>query len=182
ICLAVCAAIRACHDEGVIHRDLKPGNIMLIQRDFGSGWDVKVVDFGISKTAGASDLTQEGKIVGTPHFLAPEQITADVLPASDQYAIGVLLYYCLTKHHPYEGLEALKLIRSIEKGVFPPPRSHRADIPEKLEETILKAMRVDPAQRYASVFEFGRELLEFASPLGRQFWQRYYATPPVMRP
>jgi serine/threonine protein kinase len=182
IVLATCAAIRACHDEGVIHRDLKPGNIMIIKRDFGAGWDVKVVDFGISKTAGASDLTQEGKIVGTPHFLAPEQITADVLPASDQYAIGVLLYYCLTKHHPYEGFETLKLIRAIERGAFPPPRSHRPEIPEKLEQIILTAMRVDPAQRHASVFEFGRELLEFASPLGRQFWQRYYATPPILKP
>jgi serine/threonine protein kinase len=182
ISLAICAAIRACHDEEVIHRDLKPGNIMIIKRDFGTGWDVKVVDFGISKTAGTSDLTQDGKIVGTPNFLAPEQITAAVSPASDQYAIGVLLYYCLTKHHPYEGFEALKLIRAIEKGVFPPPREHRPEIPEQLESVILKALRVDPAQRYASVFEFGRQLLEFASPIGRQFWQRYYETPPIVKP
>src|SRR5262249_42073234 len=127
VILAVCAAIRACHDAQVIHRDLKPGNIMIVKRDFGAGWDVKVVDFGISKAAGAPDLTEEGKIVGTPHFLAPEQITGDVIPASDQYAIGVLLYRCLTNRNPYEEFRGLKLVRAIEKGEFPLPRQHRPE-------------------------------------------------------
>ena len=182
VILAVCAAIRACHDAQVIHRDLKPGNIMIIKRDFGAGWDVKVVDFGISKSVDAPDLTEDGKIVGTPHFLAPEQITGDVSPASDQYAIGILLYRCLTKRYPYDELRGLKLVRAIEKGEFPPPRQHRPEIPEELEQLILKAMRVDPAERHASVFELGKQLRKFSSQLGRQFWERFYETPHAPRP
>jgi serine/threonine protein kinase len=181
IMLVVCAAIRSCHDAQVIHRDLKPGNIMIVKRDVGAGWDVKVVDFGISKSAGASDLTQEGKIIGTPHFLAPEQITGQVSVASDQYALGLLLYLCLTGRHPYGELEGLPLVRAIEKGVFPPPREYRPGIPEILERVILKAMHLNPAERYQSVFELGQQLRDFASPLGQQLWKRYYETPPVAR-
>jgi serine/threonine protein kinase len=182
VILAVCAAIRACHEAQVIHRDLKPGNIMLVKRDFGAGWDVKVVDFGISKPVDAPDLTEEGKIVGTPHFLAPEQITGEVSPASDQYAIGVLLYRCLTNRYPYDELRGLKLVRAIEKGEFPPPRQHRPEIPEELEQLILKAMRVDPKERHQSVFELGKQLRKFSSQLGRQFWERFYETPHGPRP
>jgi serine/threonine protein kinase len=181
IMLVVCAAIRSCHDAQVIHRDLKPGNIMIVKRDVGAGWDVKVVDFGISKSAGASDLTQEGKIIGTPHFLAPEQIAGQVSVASDQYALGLLLYLCLTGRHPYGELEGLPLVRAIEKGKFPPPREYRPGIPEELERVILKAMHVKPAERYPSVFELGQQLRDFASPLGQQLWKRYYETPPVVR-
>ena len=182
IMVAVCAAIRACHDADVIHRDLKPGNIMIVKRDVGAGWDVKVVDFGISKTAGISDITQTGKIIGTPHFLSPEQIGGEVGPASDQYAIGVLLYVCLTRRHPFAELEGLPLVRAIERGVFKAPREHNPAIPEGLERIVLNAMHLAPAKRYGSVFHLGRELWDYASPLGRQFWKRYYETPPVERP
>ncbi len=182
IMVAVCAAIRACHDSDVIHRDLKPGNIMIVKRDVGAGWDVKVVDFGISKTAGISEITETGKIVGTPHFLSPEQIGGEVGPASDQYAIGVLLYVCLTRRHPFAEFEGLPLVRAIEKGVFKSPREHNPAIPEELERIVLKAMHLEPAKRYGSVFHLGRELWNYASPLGRQFWKRYYETPPVERP
>jgi serine/threonine protein kinase len=105
IMLAVCAAIRACHASQVIHRDLKPSNIMIVRTDAGAGWDVKVVDFGIAKTIGAFDVTQAGRVMGTPHFLAPEQLAGKVVPASDQYAIGLLLYVCLTRQHPFTALD-----------------------------------------------------------------------------
>jgi serine/threonine protein kinase len=183
IAVAVCAAITACHQKKIIHRDLKPGNIMIVKSETGVGWEVKVVDFGISKSLGASsDLTQEGKIVGTPQYLAPEQLVDKVLPESDQYAIGLLLYYFLTRRHPYQHLEGLKLLKAIEKGEIPPLRQFRPDLPEKLEEIVMKAVKLNPTDRHASVFAFGHEVLQFASASGRHFWQRYYDTPPMPRP
>jgi serine/threonine protein kinase len=181
IMLAVCAAMRACHASQVIHRDLKPSNIMLVKTEVGAGWDVRVVDFGVSKIADASSLTQEGKIVGTPQFLSPEQIAGKAGPESDQYAIGVVLYECLTRRRPYDGLDGPSLARAIEAGLFKAPREHVPAIPEELERIVLKAMQVRPAERYPSVFELGKQLWHFASPMGRQVWQRYYETPPVTR-
>ena len=181
VLLVVIAAIHACHEKGIIHRDLKPGNIMVIDADSGPGWDVKVVDFSISKLA--SELTRDGQIIGTPNYLSPEQINGKALPASDQYALGLLLYVCLTNRHPFEGLDGLPLIRAIERGELRKPRAYRADIPEELEQIIAKAMHLDPAQRYTTVHEFGRILWPFGSQLGKGVWKKYYIeTPPVARP
>ena len=131
IMLGVCAAVSACHRVGIIHRDLKPANIFLSDTD--TGWEVKVLDFGVSKAGLAFDMTQEGQIVGTPQFLSPEQIEGHVVPASDQYAVGVLLYVCLTNRLPYEEHESLPLLRAIGVGRFAAPRTHRPDLPEGLE-------------------------------------------------
>ena len=181
VLLVVIAAIHACHQKGIVHRDLKPGNIMIIEADHGPGWDVKVVDFSISKAA--AELTRDGQILGTPSYLSPEQVNGRVSPASDQYALGVLLYVCLTKRHPFEGRHDLPLIRAIERGDFPSPRSHRPDIPEELENIILTAMHVDPERRYPSVYDFGRQLWPFGSQLGRGVWKKYYfETPRLARP
>lgn len=182
IMLGLCAGVTAVHGRKVIHRDIKPGNIMIVRSDVAPGWEVKIVDFGVSKSASmAADLTQDGKIVGTPLYLAPEQLSGDALPASDQYAIAMVLYHCLTRHHPYEGLEGLKLLKAIEKGDIRPIRQLREDVPAKLEEVIMRGLKVGPADRHASVFEFGRQLLEFASPVARQLYHFYYETPPPER-
>jgi serine/threonine protein kinase len=171
--LSVCAAIRACHDAGIIHRDLKPSNIFLCDSD--SGWDVKVLDFGISKAPLLdSDLTKDGQIVGTPQFLAPEQIAGRTLPQTDQYALGVVLYECLTKSLPYHSHAIVGLLRAIDEGDFTPPCALRGDLPKRLEEIIVRAMRPVPEQRFASVHAMGRELWEFASPVTRDRWRSYY--------
>src|SRR3954471_97675 len=88
IMLSVCAALRACHHVGIIHRDLKPANIFLCDTD--TGWEVKVLDFGISKAPAAdeltrNELTKDGQIIGTPQYLSPEQIEGKVTRQSDQY-------------------------------------------------------------------------------------------------
>ena len=170
--LGVCAAVRACHDADIIHRDLKPSNIFLCDDD-GSRV-VKVLDFGVSTAPFASDLTREGQIVGTPQYLAPEQIEAKAVPQTDQYAIGVVLYVCLTKSHPYQGLASFSLLRAIVLGKFPPPSTLRPELPEKLEAIILRAMRTIPEQRFESIQALGRELLAFASPEARAQWRSYY--------
>ena len=178
--LGVCAALRACHHVGIVHRDLKPGNIFLVDTD--TGVEVKVLDFGVSKGPSGAVLTQEGQIVGTPQYLSPEQVEGTAGPESDQYALGVLMYVCLTKRLPFQDLRDLSLLRAIESGRFERPRVYRPDLPEGLEATILRAMRVSPADRFESVHALGQALWEFASPRGKDQWKNYYFhTPPVSR-
>jgi serine/threonine protein kinase len=179
--LGVCAALRACHQLGIVHRDLKPSNIFLADTD--TGHEIKVLDFGVSKAPMAADLTQEGQILGTPQYLSPEQVNGKVGPESDQYALGVLLYVCLTKRLPFEEHQNLSLLRAIEVGRFRGPRAHRSDIPEALEAIILRAMHADPAKRFESVHVLGQKLWDFASSRGQIEWKNYYFhSPPVAMP
>ena len=172
VMLSVCAAIRACHDAGIIHRDLKPSNVFLCDGDDEP--DVKILDFGVSKPPIASDLTREGQIVGTPQYLAPEQVDGKAVPQTDQYAIGVMLYACLTKSLPYQNHASFGLLRAIVLGKFPTPRGLRPELPETLEEIILRAMRTAPEARFESVHALGRELLPFGSAHAREKWRPYY--------
>ncbi len=172
IMLGVCAALRACHRVGIIHRDLKPGNIFLAETD--TGLEVKVLDFGVSKAPADDDLTREGQILGTPQYLAPEQIDGKVGPASDQYALGVLLYVCLTLRLPYEDHENRALLRAIETGKFEAPRKHRPELPAELEAILLRAMHVTPSERFESVYALGQRLWDLASRRAQEEWRGYY--------
>jgi len=172
IMLAVCAALRACHRAGIIHRDLKPGNIFLAETE--TGREVKVLDFGVSKAPTADDLTREGQILGTPQYLAPEQVDGKVGPASDQYALGVVLYVCLTLRLPYEDHQNRQLLRAIETGTFESPRTFRSDLPEALEAIVLRAMHVSPSERFESVYALGQRLWDLASPRSQEEWRSYY--------
>ena len=172
IMLAVCAALRACHRAGIIHRDLKPGNIFLAETE--TGREVKVLDFGVSKAPTADDLTREGQILGTPQYLAPEQIDGKVGPASDQYALGVVLYVCLTLRLPYEDHQNRQLLRAIETGTFESPRKLRSDLPEALEAIVLRAMHISPSERFESVYALGQRLWDLASPRSQEEWRGYY--------
>ena len=171
VMLSVCAAIRACHQAGIIHRDLKPSNVFLCERD--GEREVKILDFGVSKAPIASDLTREGQILGTPQYLAPEQVDGTAVPQTDQYAIGVMLYVCLTKLLPYQDLASLRLLRAIVVGRFTPPRALRAELPEKLEAIILRAMRTVPEERFESVQCAGTGAVGFASAEAREQWRSY---------
>jgi serine/threonine-protein kinase len=177
VMLCVCAALRACHQQGVVHRDLKPSNIFLADTDTGP--EIKVLDFGVSKAPVAGDLTQEGQILGTPQYLSPEQVNGKVSPSSDQYALGVLLYVCLTKKLPFEEHQNLSLLRAIEVGRFPGPRAHRPEIPAELEAIILRAMHADPTRRFESVHALGQALWKFASQRGQVEWKNYYFQTPT---
>jgi serine/threonine-protein kinase len=172
IMLGVCAALRACHRVGIIHRDLKPGNVFLAETDTGP--EVKVLDFGVSKAPTADDLTREGQILGTPQYLAPEQIDGKVGPASDQYALGVLLYVCLTLRLPYEDHENRALLRAIETGNFEAPRKLRPELSPELEAILLRAMHVSPSDRFESVYALGQRLWDLASPRAQEEWRGYY--------
>jgi serine/threonine-protein kinase len=174
--LPVFAAISVAHDEGVIHRDLKPENIFLARARHGRP-EPKVLDFGISKISSTGSgntlaLTGSRASMGTPSYMAPEQVrsAAGVDARTDQYALGSLLYECVTGHRAHQGDTIYEVIRSVGEGSFTPPRIHRPDIPPALESAILRAMALDPAKRFSSVRAFGRAILPLATPTAGAHW------------
>lgn len=179
--LPVFAAVAAAHDEGVLHRDLKPSNIFLSQTRDGT-IQPKVVDFGIS-SMGGERVTSTGEIVGTPAYMSPEQIrgSKDLTPASDQYALGVIVYECLTGRLPVEAGPVMGMLLRIAQGEFPPPRSLRPAIPQALEDVVLCAMALDPSRRFGDCRAFARALLPFAGERDRLVWQPAF-DPAVPRP
>jgi serine/threonine protein kinase len=179
ILLAVCAAVFTAHQARVIHRDLKPRNIFLARTKlFEMG--PKILDFGISKLedddgAPLSSLTDPGYLLGTPHYLSPEQVAGGPADArSDQFALGVVLYECLTGQRPHHGHETAQVLARIRQGAVSPPRRLRPDLPESLEAAVLRAMALKPEARFPTVHALGAALLPFASPKQQVAWSDYY--------
>ncbi len=165
----VCNAIAYAHSRGVLHRDLKPGNIML-----GKYGETLVVDWGLAKTLGGpppNDNTEPGEgtltpssgslgsqtvmgsAMGTPQFMSPEQASGrlDQLgPASDVYSLGATLYCLLTGQPPFNDPEVGTVLTKVQRGEFPPPHEVKAGIAKPLEAICLKAMALKPADRYVS--------------------------------
>lgn len=172
ISLQVLDALNACHATGVIHRDLKPDNIHILNK---SGRQfVKILDFGISKlkTPEVQDmhLTRTGTVLGTPYYMAPEQAAGkkDQDHRIDIYAAGVILYEMLTGALPYTGDNYNALLAAILTEDAPPPRTYNPDIPVELENVILRATAKQPAQRYGNAIQFMEALKPFApSWIGR---------------
>jgi eukaryotic-like serine/threonine-protein kinase len=177
--LPVIAAIGAAHREGVIHRDLKPGNIFLSRGAYG---DVvpKVLDFGISKLindAATDNLTQTGAVMGTPFYMSPEQALGGrfVDARSDQYSLAVIFYQMVTGKRPFEADSMYSILHSIVQGMLVPPRDIDPAIPEALEDAILRAMSKAPAERFPNVGGFANAILPFASPRARALWSGVFA-------
>jgi serine/threonine-protein kinase len=151
----ICEALAEAHSLGLIHRDIKPGNIFAAER--GGVYDVaKLLDFGLAKPAmnsGDVSLTQEGTITGSPLFMAPEQAAGDgTLDARiDIYALGAVAYYLLTGHPPFEADNPLKiLLAHAQKPVRPPSELH-SGIPADLERIVMRCLEKNPADRFADV-------------------------------
>lgn len=142
----VCQAIHAAHEAGVVHRDIKPDNIILITKPETGEEIVKVVDFGIAKlkergSSKVSNLTEPGLVMGTPHYMSPEQCRGEELDrTSDIYSLGITLYELLVGHVPFDAPTPSSVI--IQHAVDPPPlmRRLRPDIPEEIERVVLKAL------------------------------------------
>ena len=150
-------AVQFAHEHGVLHRDLKPGNVLFDDLD-----RAYVADFGLARAlASDSSLTRTVSVLGTPHYLAPEVISADAraaTTASDQYALGAILYELLAGRPPFEAEGIAVLMRRIVDTEPLPPSRHRPGVPRDLEVVCLKALSKDPARRYGSVREFGADL------------------------
>jgi len=160
--------VAAAHRMGVVHRDLKPDNIFLVQDEAGNATDPKVLDFGISKVSAndgvSSRLTKTGAVMGTPYYMSPEQIrgSAELDKRSDVYAFGVILYEALTGRVPFSADTYSALILEIATGTAKNMRELKDDLPEELDEIVMKAMARDLPNRYADLESVMRDLLPFA--------------------
>jgi tRNA A-37 threonylcarbamoyl transferase component Bud32/TolA-binding protein len=155
------AGLAAAHAAGVIHRDIKPDNVMIV-RDVKGDIVVKLVDFGISKTVrndGQSSNTDEDFIVGSPDYMAPEQFRGTAIDArTDLYAVGVLLYEGITGRLPFVGESMADLLIAVFKDKVEPPTALRADCPPELERIVLTAMSRDSVMRPHSADQMSRAL------------------------
>ncbi len=156
-CIATVAdALEAAHQLGIVHRDVKPHNIM-VARD-GS---VHLVDFGLARGVGLDmrTITSTGVVVGTPEYMAPEQLdTHRVDFRSDIYSLGVVLFELVTGRPPFVGDTPLAVAWQHRSAVPPAPRSLKPDVPAWIERVVLRCLEKDPARRYSSAKELGEEL------------------------
>ncbi len=159
--IQVARALHHAHQSGLVHRDVKPANILICDSEPGLPVRVKVADFGIAHAAteDGGDLTQPGALMGTAKYLSPEQVEGrEPTARSDVYALGVVLYEVLTGRAPFSGETDLSTAMAHVHGELLRPRQIRAGIPRALEAVVLRAMARDPLARYASASDLAGAL------------------------
>lgn len=174
ILVPVMAGLAAAHGVGVLHRDLKPGNIFITRGPYGEEVP-KLVDFGIAKDLSLSEakpLTETGRVIGTPYYMSPEQVTASpkLDGRSDVYSMGVILYHCLCGVAPFRGESLYTVMTEVVQGSFQTIDSVRPDLPADLCRIVMTAMATDRDRRWPTVSRLGQELAAFASPQVRDRW------------
>ncbi len=153
----ILAAIRFAHRHGIVHRDIKPHNVLV-----DAEGRLKVTDFGIAR-AGTSQMTEAGSIIGTAQYLSPEQAKgAPVDQTSDLYSVGVVLYELLTGVVPFSGDTPVEIAMKHLSSAPEPPSANRAEIPRELDLVVLRALAKDPADRYQSAEEMDADLARVA--------------------
>lgn len=161
IMLAISRGVQAAHEKNVIHRDLKPGNILV---DLNG--NPVVADFGLARreSRGQVTLTVEGQLIGTPAYMSPEQARGDVSaigPLSDMFSLGVILYELLSRERPFQATESQTVLHKILTEDAVPLRRVAKGLPADLEIICMKAMQKSPAERYQSVEEFAGDLQSY---------------------
>ncbi len=179
--IKICNGVQAAHDLGIVHRDLKPENIL-----FDNEGEPKVIDFGLAKQLEVSVNTVSHVVLGTPCYMAPEQAEGKsrfVGPEADVYALGVILYECLTGTLPFKGDNHLHILRMVSETTPESPRVHVPSLPRDIDRICLKCLAKDPNERYRSCRELAEDLQRFnegkpvlarrSKPWGRiWFWAR----------
>ncbi len=170
IFLPIAAAIAAGHEQGVVHRDLKPDNVILAVE--GHRRRPTVLDFGVSRLVTSDPrLTLDSSVIGTPHYMSPEQARGEPIDSkTDQYALGVMFYQTLTGKLPRDRTTVLELLHEVGHEGFDPPSVHRAGLPPSLEAVVLKAMAPTRQERFETMHDFMAALLPFASPSAQSYW------------
>jgi eukaryotic-like serine/threonine-protein kinase len=154
LAIQACRGLAHAHAAGLVHRDVKPQNLLL--REDGT---VKVADFGIARAAEATALTQVGTVLGTAAYLSPEQALGEnVTTATDVYALGAVLYELLTGRPPYEFDSLADLAAKQSAGQIVPVGELASDVPPYLEDAVMRSLARNPAYRPASAGDFAREL------------------------
>jgi eukaryotic-like serine/threonine-protein kinase len=152
-------AMQYAHDKGIVHRDLKPGNVL-----FGENGTPKVADFGLAKKLEETGHTRPGDVLGTPSYMAPEQAAGKSLemgPRSDVYALGAILYECLTGRPPFRGATPYDTIGQVVSDKPTPPTTLARRTPRDLETICLKCLEKSPSRRYASASKLAEDLRRF---------------------
>lgn len=159
-------AMAEAHAQGIVHRDLKPANVLL-----SSNGEPKISDFGLAKQTDAKtgeraggEQTLSGSVLGTPSYMAPEQARGDIKqvgPASDIYALGAILYECLTGRPPFKGASLAETLDQVRNQEPVAPSQLNPAVPRDLETICLKCLRKEPTQRYASAGDLASDLIAF---------------------
>ena len=156
----VADALDYAHSHRVVHRDVKPANILITADN-----RVKITDFGIARLD-TSNLTQEGQLLGTPNYMAPEQIQGkEVDHRADLFALGVVLYEMLTRHKPFQGENLTVVSHRIVYDHFTPPKDYVQNLPPGLEAILARALEKDPARRYQRAKEMVDDLRRLTGTL-----------------
>lgn len=177
----VAEAVHAAHGMGLIHRDLKPGNVM-VERSESGHWIPYVMDFGLAREAGSEGGTVTGAVIGTPSYMSPEQAGGDVRNLdrrTDVYSLGATLYDVLTGHPPFEGASGMQIILKILNEAPEPLRKHDSQIPRDLEAIVMKCLEEQRVSRYVSARALAEDLGRYlsgdpvtAQAAGRMYWIR----------
>jgi serine/threonine protein kinase len=155
----VLAGLAHAHDRGIVHRDVKPANLLLV-----SGGTVKVADFGIAKSLGeVTGVTGTGEFVGTSGYASPEQLASNLVgPLSDLYSLACVVFHCLTGQRPYGSGERGHEVLQHRFANTPSPKDYRGDIPLELSDTVTHALAKDPSDRFKSATDMREAFLPFA--------------------
>jgi serine/threonine protein kinase len=186
LALPIIAALHTAHGSGVVHRDIKPSNIFM---SIGPDEQVvpKVLDFGISKVSFDNSrlelmTTPQHQLIGTPRYLPPEALhgARELGPLSDQYSLGVVLYQCVTGCTPFSGDTLVSLLNSLSRGAFEPPRQIQPSVSAGLDRVITRALSPEPSDRFPTIRDMGRALLELAAERTQMVWGHSFRTPEAM--
>ena len=154
VALQIAEALQAAHEAGVVHRDIKPHNVLVTEAG-----NVKVGDFGIARAASSSTMTRTGSILGTAHYISPEQAMGEpVGPQSDLYSLGVVLYEMLTGTLPYDAETSIGIAMKHVNGHLVPPRELNPEISRGMNAVVMRLLEKNPGDRYADAEELMEDL------------------------